>query len=63
MKHLLRQQTLRGFAGVSADQTPNRVSIRHVGSEEKYVMPLRWETGGIAESLWAIPKAVKLGRY
>jgi hypothetical protein len=33
MKHILRAQTLRGFSSVPDDQLPNRVSIRHVGSE------------------------------
>ncbi|HEX9871516.1 MAG TPA: MG2 domain-containing protein, partial [Candidatus Tectomicrobia bacterium] len=63
MKHLLREQTLGGFALVSQEQVPNRVSIRHVGSEETYELPLRWEAGAVAESAWAIPKGAKLGRY
>jgi uncharacterized protein YfaS (alpha-2-macroglobulin family) len=63
MKHLLREQTLHGFSLVPDEQVPNRVSIRHVGSEEKYELPLRWEAGGIAENTWAIPRGAKLGRY
>ena len=63
MKHLLREQTLRGFALVPPEQAPNRMSIRHVGSEETYTLPLHWEGEGIAESTWAIPKGAKLGRY
>jgi len=63
MKHILREQTLDGFALVSREQAPNRVSIRHVGSEEKYDLPLRWEAGTVAESTWAIPRGAKLGRY
>jgi alpha-2-macroglobulin len=63
MKHILREQTLRGFSRVSDDQLPNRVSIRHVGSEEKYALPLLWEAGGSAENTWAIPRGAKLGRY
>jgi len=63
MKHILREQTLHGFSRVPDDQLPNRVSIRHVGNEEKYALPLDWEAGGIAESSWAIPKGAKLGRY
>jgi alpha-2-macroglobulin len=63
MKHILREPTLHGFSQVSDDQTPNRVAIRHVGSEEKYELPLRWEADGIAENTWAIPKGAKLGSY
>ena len=63
MKHILREQTLHGFSSVPDGQLPNRLSIRHVGSEEKYALPLYWEAGGIAESSWAIPKGAKLGRY
>ncbi len=63
MKHILRERTLRGFSRVPDEQLPNRVSMRHVGSEEQYTLPLSWEAGGMAESTWAIPKGAKLGRY
>ncbi|MGH8065828.1 MAG: alpha-2-macroglobulin family protein [Candidatus Entotheonellia bacterium] len=63
MKHILREQTLDGFALVPQEQAPNHLSIRHVGSEEKYALLLRWEAGGIAENTWTIPKGAKLGRY
>jgi uncharacterized protein YfaS (alpha-2-macroglobulin family) len=56
MKHLLREQTLHGFSRVPDDQLPNRVSIRPVGSEEKYTLPLHWEAAGSAENPWAIPR-------
>ncbi len=63
MKHIFRQQVLRGFSPVSDDKSPNRVSIRHLGSDEKYEFPLRWDAVGMAESSWTIPKGTKLGRY
>jgi alpha-2-macroglobulin len=63
MKHILREQALRGFSRVPDDKSPNRVSIRHLGSDEKYEFPLRWDAVGIAESSWTIPKGAKLGRY
>jgi alpha-2-macroglobulin len=63
MTHVLREQTLDGFALVPQEQAPNLLSIRHLGSEEKYEWPLRWEAGGIAENTWTIPKGAKLGRY
>ena len=67
MKHILRQQTLHGFSSVPVDQLPNRVSIRHVGSEEQYTLPLSWEAGGYCRKLlghsqggqaWALPGRV-----
>ena len=63
MKHILREQTLHGFSKGPDEQLPNRVSIRHVGSQEQYPLPLSWDAEGIAESSWAIPKGAKLGRY
>jgi uncharacterized protein YfaS (alpha-2-macroglobulin family) len=63
MKHVLRQQTLRGFSRVSEAQAPDRMSIRHVGSDETYDLPLSWDTAGSAEHTWSIPRGAKLGRY
>jgi uncharacterized protein YfaS (alpha-2-macroglobulin family) len=63
MKHILREQTLGGLAEVPHDQVPNRLAIRHVGSDEQYELPLTWEARGIAENTWVIPNGAKLGRY
>ena len=63
MKHILRVQTLAGFALVPEAQRPTVASIRHQGSDEKYELPLDWDAGGAAESTWTIPRGAKLGRY
>jgi hypothetical protein len=63
MKHVLRQRTLTGFAAVPADKRPGTLVIRHAGSEEVYKLPLEWDTAGIAESTWPIPRGARLGRY
>jgi uncharacterized protein YfaS (alpha-2-macroglobulin family) len=63
MKHVLRSQVLAGFAPVPPEERPKTVSIRHLGSEEKYDQPLEWDAGGIAESSWKIPREAKLGTY
>ena len=63
MKHLLRLQTMRGFASVPEKQRPTVVSIRHLGSDQKYEMPIKWDAAGIAETTWRIPKEAKLGSY
>ncbi|MBI3325682.1 MAG: alpha-2-macroglobulin [Nitrospinae bacterium] len=63
MKHVLRTQTMRGFSLAPDKQRPALLSIRHVGSDEKYELPLRWDAAGIAENTWPIPKEAKLGAY
>jgi uncharacterized protein YfaS (alpha-2-macroglobulin family) len=63
MKHLLRRQVLAGFAPPTPDERPPVLSIRHVGSDERFDQPLAWRDDGSAESTWVIPRAAKLGRY
>lgn len=63
MKHILGVQDLRGFSRVPADQSPNLLSIRHLGSEEKYEFPVQWDVIGVAENTWTIPKGAKLGHH
>ena len=63
MKHILRDQTLAGFAQVPAAQRPTKLLIQHQGSNEKYDLDLQWDASGIAESTWQIPKQAKLGQY
>ena len=63
MKHVLRVQTLQGFAFLSTLERPTQISIRHTGSDEHYDLPLRWDGAGIAENVWPIPREAKLGRY
>jgi uncharacterized protein YfaS (alpha-2-macroglobulin family) len=63
MKHLLRRQVLAGFALPAPDERPPVLSIRHVGSDERYDQPIAWRDDGSAESTWVIPRATKLGRY
>ncbi len=62
MKHVARRLTKDGFA--FDDSLPSRVVIRHSGSDEKYSIPLSWDTAkGVAETTWQIPQDAKLGRY
>ncbi len=63
MKHLLRRQTLRGFSLVPVDERPTTLSIQHLGSDQKYEVPLQWDANGIAETTWAVPAEAKLGNY
>ncbi|HEY1996039.1 alpha-2-macroglobulin family protein [Paraburkholderia sp.] len=61
MKHLIRVETLHGFA--FPKQYPTRVTIRHLGSGQTYHLPLEWAADHSAESTFAIPVAAKLGEY
>ena len=61
MKHIIRKQTLAGFA--QAPALPKSVLIRHQGSAQRYELPLAWDGNGIAETTWKIPADAKLGHY
>jgi len=63
MKHVLRRETLRRLALLPAGDRPRTVLIRHLGSDQKYEVPVTWDAAGISESAWTIPKEAKLGRY
>ncbi len=63
MKHFIRAKTLAGFAIPGANDLPNSLSIRHLGSDEHYDFDLSWHPDGTAELDWEIPKSAKLGEY
>jgi uncharacterized protein YfaS (alpha-2-macroglobulin family) len=63
LKNLFRVQTLDGFAVASAAERPQRLSIRHTGSDTRYDLPLTWLADGSAAVDWPIPKEAKLGLY
>lgn len=60
MKHLARKRSSSGFA--AADTLPSQLQIRHYGSGQEYLLPLKWQ-GGAAESSWKIPPGAALGEY
>lgn len=63
MKHILRVESLAGFAFAPEAQRPTRLTLQHEGSNDKYEMPLTWDARGAAENSWAIPPTARLGRY
>ncbi len=63
MKHVLRQRLISGFGLPAEGKRPSSLSIRHLGSDQKYDLPIRWDSHGIAENTWTIPKGAKLGFY
>jgi uncharacterized protein YfaS (alpha-2-macroglobulin family) len=63
MKHVIRRAAARGLGPVAGDQRPTQAVVRHLGSDERYELPLAWEAGGVALSTWAIPGGARLGTY
>lgn len=62
MKHFLRRHTLQGF-GLPEDFAPTAVELTHSGSGQQYKLPVSFDTQGIGETTWNIPKDAKLGEY
>ncbi|MEB0010147.1 MG2 domain-containing protein [Glaciimonas sp. Cout2] len=63
MKHVIRTETMQGFGLLPKDQLPTRVRIIHQGSGQEFQFPLIWRGQKNAETVFAIPKEAKLGRY
>ena len=61
MKHLLRVETLGGFAFPKS--YPTGVTIRHIGSGQTWHLPLTWAADHSADSSFTVPAAAKLGEY
>ncbi len=62
MKHILRRKVLAGFTQAK-EKAPEKIIIEHLGSEQKYELPLQWDAEGISETTWKIPQEAKLGNY
>jgi uncharacterized protein YfaS (alpha-2-macroglobulin family) len=63
MKHYYRRHGMKGFSFVPAQALPGKVVIQHQGSEEKYEVPVAWDSRNSAESRWKIPEGAKKGVY
>ncbi|MFO1205332.1 MAG: MG2 domain-containing protein [Burkholderiales bacterium] len=63
MKHFFRRHTERGIEYVRRDALVGRVVIRHVGSDDRFELPVEWNDRGIATGTWAIPPEAKQGTY
>ncbi|WDD92083.1 MG2 domain-containing protein [Burkholderia sp. FERM BP-3421] len=61
MKHFLRVETLDTLA--FPKQYPSRVTIRHLGSDQTYHLPLTWAADHSAASSFTLPAAARLGEY
>ncbi len=63
MKHVARKHGTAGFSLLGANEYDKRLVIQHIGSEQRYELPLKWDAKGIAETTWMIPKDARLGQY
>jgi uncharacterized protein YfaS (alpha-2-macroglobulin family) len=63
MKHFYRRHGRNGFLLQAAASLPAKLSITHLGSDQKYELPLQWRADGTAESTWTVPKDAKQGSY
>jgi uncharacterized protein YfaS (alpha-2-macroglobulin family) len=63
MKHLARVPISTGFRIPAANELPRTAEIEHLGSGQKYLLDVRFDANGIAESTWTIPPEAKLGTY
>lgn len=63
MKHVVRAETMEGFGFLPPEKRPGTVEILHLGSSDKFELPLAWDAAGNAETTWQIPKQAKLGSY
>lgn len=64
MKHFIRRHTMPGFSLLDQKTLPRGVGIRHLGSDQTYEFPIKWDvTNGVTETSWKIPRRAKLGHY
>lgn len=63
MRHLIRRLTIDGFDMPKPSDFPDTLEIRHIGSDETYELPVRWDQRGSATTDWTIPQEAKLGIY
>ena len=66
MKHFVRAQSMEGLRALP-DVTATAVAITHVGSGQRYELPIEWVkedgTARYAVNRFAVPPAAKLGAY
>ena len=61
-KVFLRRATRSGFARL--DQVPAQtLKLAHVGSDEKFDVPVKWGADGAGTAEWAIPAEARLGTW
>ena len=63
MKHFIRLRAGAGFAFPMQKTLPTKLTLTHAGSGQAYSVPVKFDSQGIAETQWAIPREARLGAY
>jgi uncharacterized protein YfaS (alpha-2-macroglobulin family) len=63
MKHFFRSRTSQGFAQPKTSKQPDKITLTHSGSGQKFILPLKWTKAGEAHSEWPVPANARLGTY
>jgi alpha-2-macroglobulin len=63
MKHFLRQHVRDGVAVADEASGAHKVTISHLGSDQRYDLQVTFGADGVAEQTWKIPAEAKLGDY
>jgi len=63
MKHFIRLRSGSGFALAAQKSLPKKLTLTHAGSGQAYILPVKFDPQGIAETQWAIPREARLGAY
>jgi uncharacterized protein YfaS (alpha-2-macroglobulin family) len=62
MKLIMRRKTGQGFAQ-AAEALPDKVTILHQGSQDKFEVDVKWDDRGTATLDWTVPQDAKQGTY
>ncbi len=63
MKIFVRKPTAAGFALVPAAALGDTLTIRHIGSEREYAVPVHWRDAASGDATFDIPRDAALGTY
>ncbi len=63
MKHLARRHWGTGIGLIDPSALPDKLVVRHQGSEQEFTLRVAWDAQGIAESEFEVPKDAKQGGY
>lgn len=63
MKPVVRIKSTSGFEYLGESQRPTELEIWHLGSGDRFSLPLSWKDNGTAEQSWRIPPDARMGEY
>ena len=63
MKHFARRHLGTGISLIDPSALPDKLVVRHQGSDQEYELRIAWDPQGIAESEFEVPKDAKQGGY